>query len=75
MKERLAPDLVSPLLTYLVSDLSAEKNGLTFYCGGGRIAEMKVVTAQGITKSDDGGLWSPQEIAEAMEPGQILLPE
>lgn len=75
MKKRMAPDLVSPLLTYLVSDLSAEKTGLTFYCGGGRIAEMKVVTTEGVTKSDDGGLWTPQEIADAMKPGQILMPE
>lgn len=75
MKQKLAPDLVSPLLTYLVSDLSAEKNGLTFYCGGGRIAEMKVITTEGVTKADDGGLWTPQEIADAMQPGQILMPE
>ncbi|MAI26724.1 MAG: SDR family NAD(P)-dependent oxidoreductase [Myxococcota bacterium] len=75
MKKRMAPDLVSPLLTYLVSDLSAEKTGLTFYCGGGRIAEMKVVTTEGMTKADDGGLWTPQEIADAMQPGQILMPE
>ena len=75
MKQRMAPDLVSPLLTYLVSDLSAEKTGLTFYCGGGRIAEMKVITTEGVTKADDGGLWTPQEIADAMQPGQILMPE
>ena len=75
MKQKLAPDLVSPLLTYLVSDLSAEKNGLTFYCGGGRIAEMKVITTEGVPKADDGGLWTPQEIADAMQPGQILMPE
>ena len=75
MKQRLAPELVSPLLTYLVSDLSAEKTGLTFYCGGGRIAEMRMVTVDGITKKDDDGLWTPQEIADAMQPGQILLDE
>jgi len=75
MKQRLAPELVSPLLTYLVSDLSAEKTGLTFYCGGGRIAEMRMVTVDGITKKDDDGLWTPQEIADAMQPGQILMDE
>ena len=75
MQKRLAPGLVSPLLTYLVSDLSGEMTGNTFYCGGGRIAEMKVVTHTGITKKEDGGLWSAQEIAEAMQPGAILLPE
>ena len=75
MKKRLAPGLVSPLLTYLVSDLSKDMNGNTFYCGGGRIAEMKVVTHTGVTKQDRDGLWTPQEIAEAMKPGKILLPE
>jgi NAD(P)-dependent dehydrogenase (short-subunit alcohol dehydrogenase family) len=75
MQKRLAPGLVSPLLTYLVSDLSKDMTGNTFYCGGGRIAEMKVVTHTGVTKQDDGGLWSPQEIADAMKPGGILLPE
>ena len=75
MQKRLAPGLVSPLLTFLVSDLSQEMNGNTFYCGGGRIAEMKVVTHTGITKDEEGGLWSPEEIAQAMKPGEILLPE
>ena len=75
MQKRLAPGLVSPLLTFLVSDLSEEMTGNTFYCGGGRIAEMKVVTHTGITKQEEGGLWSPEEISEAMKPGAILLPD
>lgn len=74
MREQMAPGLVSPLLGYLASDLSKEITGNTFFCGGGRIAEMKVVTTRGITKSEDGGLWTPLEIAEAMKPGEILLP-
>jgi len=36
---------------------------------------MKVVTADGITKEDDGGLWTAAEIAESMTAGKILLPE
>jgi len=75
MKKRLAPGIVSPLLTYLVSDLSKDQTGKTYYCGGGRIAEMQVVTHTGVTKKDDSGLWTPQEIAEAMKPGEILMPE
>lgn len=75
MKDAMAPGLVSPLLTFLASDLSKDMTGNTFFCGGGRIAEMKVVTTTGITKSEDGGLWTPQEIADAMKPGEILLPE
>jgi NAD(P)-dependent dehydrogenase (short-subunit alcohol dehydrogenase family) len=75
MADRYAPGLVSPLLTFLASDLSKDMTGNTFFCGAGRIAEMKVVTTEGVTKKDDGGLWSPQEIADAMKPGEILLPE
>ncbi len=73
MKERIAPGLVSPLVVYLASDLAKDQTNKTFYVGGGRIAEMKMVTAQGATKSDDGGLWTAQEIADQM--GEILLPE
>ena len=73
MQERLDPKLISPLVVYLASDLSSDQNGTTFYVGGGRIAEMKVVTAPGVTKTDDGGLWSAEEIAARMS--DIRLPE
>jgi hypothetical protein len=36
---------------------------------------MKVVTHTGVTKSEDGGLWTAEEIAARMKPGEILLPE
>jgi NAD(P)-dependent dehydrogenase (short-subunit alcohol dehydrogenase family) len=75
MKARMSPALVSPLVTYLVSDLSKGQTGTTFFVGGGRIAEMRMVTHTGVTKSDKGGLWTPQEIADRMKPGEILLPE
>ena len=74
MRDRMAPGLVSPLLSFLASDLSEEMTGNTFFCGGGRIAEMKMITTKGVTKGDDGGLWTVDEIAEAMKPGEILLP-
>ena len=69
------PKLVSPLMVYLASDLSKDMTGKTFLAGGGRIAEMKVVTAEGQTKEQDGGLWTAREIAEKMHAGEILLPE
>ncbi len=75
MQARMDPGLVSPLVTFLASDLSAQLNGTTFYVGGGRIAEMKVVTHSGVTKKQGGGLWTPREIAEKMKPGEILLPD
>ena len=77
MNEQIAnamdPKLVSPLMVYLASDLSKDHTGTTFFAGGGRIAEMRMVTAEGLTKTDDGGLWTAQEIADAMQPGKILL--
>jgi NAD(P)-dependent dehydrogenase (short-subunit alcohol dehydrogenase family) len=73
MKERLAPGLVSPLVVYLASDLAKDLTDKTFFVGGGRIAEMRMVTAKGVTKSEAGGMWAPEEIAARMP--QILLPE
>ena len=60
--------LVSPLVVYLASDLAKDRTGETFFVGGGRVAEMRVVTAEGITKT-------PEEIAAKMTAGEILLPE
>jgi NAD(P)-dependent dehydrogenase (short-subunit alcohol dehydrogenase family) len=75
MKARMDPAAVSPLVTYLASDLAKDMTGKTFFCGGGRIAEMKVVTTTGVTKADAGKLWTPQEIADNMKAGEILLPD
>jgi NAD(P)-dependent dehydrogenase (short-subunit alcohol dehydrogenase family) len=74
LKAKMDPAQVSPLIVYLASDQAKDLTGKTFYVGGGRIAEMKVVTHTGRTK-DGGGLWTPQEIADQMKPGEILLPE
>ena len=75
IKERMNPAAVSPLVVYLASDLAKDLSGKTFFCGGGRIAEMKVVTTTGVTKEDASELWTPQQIAESMKPGEILLPD
>ena len=72
MKEKLDPALVSPLVVYLASELAKDQTGTTFFVGGGRIAEMRMVTAKGVTKTDDGGLWTAEEIAARMS--EILLP-
>jgi NAD(P)-dependent dehydrogenase (short-subunit alcohol dehydrogenase family) len=63
LKERMKPGLVSPLVVYLASELAKEYTGKTFFVGGGRIAEMKMVRGDGATKKEDGGLWTAQEIA------------
>jgi NAD(P)-dependent dehydrogenase (short-subunit alcohol dehydrogenase family) len=75
LKATLNPAVISPLVTYLASDLSAEQSGKTFFVAGGRIAEMRVVTGEGVTKQEDGGLWTAEEIAAKMTAGEILLPE
>ena len=73
LQEKMDPKLVSPLVVFLASDLAKDTTNRTFFVGGGRIAEMKVVTAKGVTKSEEGGLWTPQEIADRM--GEIALQE
>jgi len=70
---KMDPALISPLVVFLASDLAKELTNRTFYVGGGRIAEMKVVTAAGATKADEDGLWHPDEIAARLD--EILLPE
>jgi NAD(P)-dependent dehydrogenase (short-subunit alcohol dehydrogenase family) len=74
LRARMDPKYVSPLVVFLASDLSKDMTGKTFYVGGGRIAEMRVVTHTGVTKTEDGGLWTAEEIARRMKPGEILLP-
>lgn len=73
-RAQLAPGLISPLIVYLASDAAKELTGKTFFVGGGRIAEMRVVTHTGVVKQDDGGLWTPEEIGARMKAGEILLP-
>ena len=34
-----------------------------------------MVTHTGVTKAEGGGLWTPEEIADEMKAGEILLPE
>ncbi len=75
LKVRMSPAVISPLVVYLASDLSKDQTGKTFFVGGGRIAEMKVVTCDGLTKEEEGGLWTPEEIASKMAPGEILMAE
>jgi NAD(P)-dependent dehydrogenase (short-subunit alcohol dehydrogenase family) len=74
-RARLDPKLVSPLVVYLASDLAKGVTGRTFFVGGGRIAEMRMVTHTGVSKAEADGLWTPEEIAAQMTAGAILLPD
>jgi NAD(P)-dependent dehydrogenase (short-subunit alcohol dehydrogenase family) len=70
MAERLDPKLIAPLIVYLASDLSKEITKRIFFVGGGKISEMRMVRTEGVTKKDEGGLWTPEEIAARI--GDIL---
>jgi NAD(P)-dependent dehydrogenase (short-subunit alcohol dehydrogenase family) len=60
MKERLDPALVSPVLLYMVSELSGDRTGKFLFAGGGRVAELKIVGSEGVRL---GAGLTPQQIA------------
>ena len=72
-KTRMDPSRVSPLVVYLASDLAKDLTDKTFFVGGGRIAEMRMVTAKGASAGSPDGLWKADEIAARMS--EILLAE
>ncbi len=72
LQEKMNPKLVSPLVVFLASELAAGITDKTFFVGGGRIAEMRMVTAPGAAKTDNGGLWTAEEIAARLP--EIMLP-
>jgi hypothetical protein len=63
MEKKMAPNLISPLIVFLASDLSKDVTKITFFVGGGKISEMRMTRTEGVTKTDDDGLWTPEEIA------------
>ena len=66
-KQRFDPKLISPLVVYLASDLAADVTKRIFFVGGGTISQMKMLRGEGVTKTEDAGLWRVDEIAAAME--------
>jgi NAD(P)-dependent dehydrogenase (short-subunit alcohol dehydrogenase family) len=68
LKQRMSPAHVAPLIVYLASDLAKDVTKKTFFVGGGKISEMRMVRTEGVTKGE--GLWTPAEIAAQIE--QIL---
>jgi NAD(P)-dependent dehydrogenase (short-subunit alcohol dehydrogenase family) len=59
-KEQLDPALVSPAVVYMASSLSGDQTGKFLYSGGGKVAEMKLMTAKG---AELGGKITAQQIA------------
>jgi hypothetical protein len=55
---------VAPVHVYLASDLSRDVTGVTLSVAGARISQFKLVESAGRHKDDEGGIWTPNEIAE-----------
>jgi hypothetical protein len=49
---------------FLASDLAKDVSGVVLAVAGGRISVYKVVESAGKYKESDGGIWTPDEIAE-----------
>jgi len=60
----LSPQHVAPVHVYLASDLSGDRTGLVIGVAGARLSVFKLVESAGRYKDDDGGLWTPGEIAD-----------
>ena len=56
------PELVSPMVVFLASDLAKDVTGRIFGVHGPRICEYRYLITPGATK--DEGLWTPEEISE-----------
>jgi NAD(P)-dependent dehydrogenase (short-subunit alcohol dehydrogenase family) len=68
LKTKMSPAHIAPLIVYLASDLAKDVTKKSFFVGGGKISEMRMVRTEGATKAD--GLWTPNEIANQI--GTIL---
>jgi NAD(P)-dependent dehydrogenase (short-subunit alcohol dehydrogenase family) len=55
---------VAPAHVFLASDLSQELTGVVLAVAGGKLSVFRIVESLGALKDDDGGVWSPEEIAE-----------
>jgi NAD(P)-dependent dehydrogenase (short-subunit alcohol dehydrogenase family) len=64
IESSLSPEHIAPAHVFLASDLSRDVSGQVLAVAGGRISVYKVVESPGKYKEADGGVWTPQEIAE-----------
>jgi NAD(P)-dependent dehydrogenase (short-subunit alcohol dehydrogenase family) len=60
----MEPEHIAPAVVYLTSELSEGLSGAVLSVAGGRIATISLAESQGRVKEPDGGLWTPEEIAE-----------
>lgn len=64
IESSLSPEHIAPAHVFLASDLSRDVSGQVLAVAGGRISVYKVVESPGKYKEADGGVWTPEEIAE-----------
>jgi NAD(P)-dependent dehydrogenase (short-subunit alcohol dehydrogenase family) len=60
----LEPEHIAPAVVFLLSELSRDVSGTALSVAGGRISAFRLVETDGRMKEVDGGIWTPQEIAE-----------
>lgn len=60
----MEPEHIAPAVVYLASELSEGLSGTVLNVAGGRISTISLTESQGRVKEPDGGLWTPEEIAE-----------
>jgi NAD(P)-dependent dehydrogenase (short-subunit alcohol dehydrogenase family) len=65
--DSLTPDHVARVHTFLASDLSGDRTGLVIGVAGGKLSVFRLVESAGVLKDENGGLWTPQEIADRFE--------
>jgi len=63
--QEFVPELVSPMVVFLASDLAQDVTGRVFGVIGPRLCEYKYITTPGVAKSD--GISSPEEIAKRFD--------
>lgn len=63
----LEPEHVAPVAVYLASDLCEGLSGTVLSVAGGRLSTYELAESQGRVKEVDGGVWTPQEIADHYE--------
>jgi NAD(P)-dependent dehydrogenase (short-subunit alcohol dehydrogenase family) len=62
--DTMTPEHISPAALFLASDLAGDRTGYVLAVAGARMYAFKVVETAGKFKDADGGVWTPQEIAE-----------
>lgn len=64
VQDTLEAEHVAPVAVYLASELCEGLSGMLLSVAGGRISTFELVESQGRIKEADGGIWTPEEIAE-----------